>query len=156
MQIDLNGQTVSINNEGQKVIYQLRRNYLEGSLAASNDLPPEVQAMLNKPITIKPKLYKADPADQQFLEEIISKVDNGQIKLFTPSTLLNNSVYEALSPELKAKVDYDILILIHKIRQIKKLWDEGDKKSYQILNLVHSMRLAKESLESLQGDVFII
>ncbi|MCC6643465.1 hypothetical protein IT411_01840, partial [Candidatus Peregrinibacteria bacterium] len=99
---------------------------------------------------------KADPADQKFLEEVISKVDSGQIKLFTPSSLLNNPVYEALKPELKAKVDYDILILIHKIRQIKKLWDEGDKKSYQILNLVHSMRLAKESLESLQGDVFII
>ena len=156
MQIDLNGQSVSINNEGQKVLYKIRKAYLEGSLAVSNDMAPEVQAMLNKPISIKPKLYKTDPADKVFLEEVISKVTSGQIHLFTPSTLLNTSIYENASPELKSKADYDILILIHKIRQIKKLWDEGDRNSYQIMNLVHSLRLTKENLESLQGDIFII
>lgn len=156
MIVELNGRPLDIKNEGQNVIYQIRKAYLEGSLAVSENPTPRVQQMLNKPTTIKPKAYKPDPLDKEFLKVVIAKVEEGTIKLFTPSTLLNQPVYEGLSSQLKAKVDYDILILLHKIRQIKKLWDDGAKNSYQIMNLVHSLRLAKESLESQQGDVFVI
>jgi len=148
--------TEIIKNEGQKVIYQIRQAYLEGSLSVSNNPTAEVQYILNKPIKIQPKLYKADPKDKSFLKDIIAKVDSGQIQLFTPSTLLNNEVYNQLPAEMKAKAYYDILTLLSKIRQVKKLWDAGEKDSYQILNLVHSLRLTKESLESAEGDVFII
>ena len=143
-------------NPGQKVIALLRQAYLEGSLSVSNNPSPEIQFILNKPVKIQPKLYKADPKDKAFLKEVIAKVDSGAIKLFTPSTLLNTAVYDQLPPELKSKADYDILTLLSKIRQVKKLWDAGEKDSYQILNLVNSLRLTKENLESAQGDVFII
>lgn len=156
MIVELNGQSLEIKNEGQKVIYQIRKAYLEGSLAVSENPSPRIQQMLNKPITIKPKSYKPDIQDKAFLKNIIAKVEDGTIKLFTPSTLLNPAVYETLPAQLKAKADYDILVLLHKIRQIKKLWDEGDKNSYQIMNLTHSLRLTKESLETQQGDIFVI
>jgi hypothetical protein len=156
MQTLLNGQPVEIKNEGQKVLYLIRKAYLEGSLAVSADAAPEVQLSLNKPTKIRPELYKVSPKDKSFLKDLIAKVESGEIKLFTPSSLLNQPVYEKLTPQLQAKADYDILILIHKIRQIKKIWDEGAKDSYQIMNLVHSLRLAKESLETQQGDVFVI
>jgi hypothetical protein len=143
-------------NPGQEVIRQIRQAYLEGSLSVSNNPTPEVQSILNKPVKIQPKLYKANPKDKTFLKEIIEKVDSGEIKLFTPSTLLNTAVYDRLSPQMKSKADYDILTLLSKIRQVKKLWDAGEKDSYQILNLVNSLRLTKESLESAEGDVFII
>lgn len=152
----LNGQPIPIKNEGQKVIYLIRKAYLEGSLATSSNPSPEVQFILNKPVEIKPEDYRPEPQDQLFLRDLIKKVEDGTIKLFTPSTLLNQVVYEQLPQDKKAKADYDILTLLHKIRQVKKLWDEGARDSYQIMNLVHSLRLAKERLETQQGDVFVI
>lgn len=156
MIVELNGQPVEIKNEGQKVIYQIRKAYLEGTLAVSENPSPRIQKMLNKPVAIKPETFQPDPQDKVFLKAIIERVGDGTIKLFTPSSLVNQGVYEGLPSKLKAKVDYDILVLLHKIRQIKKLWDEGAKNSYQIMNLVHSLRLAKERLEQEQGDVFVI
>jgi hypothetical protein len=156
METLLNGQPVEIKNEGQKVIYLIRKAYLEGSLAVTSNPAPEIQVMLNKPVKIQPENYSPDPKDQSFLKLLMKQVTAGKIQLFTPSSLLNHQVYDSATPELQAKADYDILILLHKIRQIKKLWDEGHRDSYQILNLVHSLRLAKESLESQQGDIFVI
>lgn len=156
MILELNGRPLEIKNEGQKVIYQIRKAYLEGSLAVAENASPRLQQMLNKPITIKPKTFKVDPVDKEFLKAVITRVEDGTIKLFNPSSLLNLPVYETLTSQLKAKVDYDILVLLHKIRQVKKLWDEGAKNSYQIMNLTRSLRLAKESLETQQGDVFVI
>lgn len=147
---------IEIKNEGQRTIYEIRKAYEQGVLSVTQDTAPKIQVMLNKPQTIKPGSYKTDPKDKAFLKEIIEKVENGTVKLFTPSTLLNQEVYEELPQNLKAKADYDILVLLHKIRQIKKLWDEGAKNSYQIMNMVHSLRLAKESLEKMQGDIFVI
>lgn len=156
MIVELNGQPLEIKNEGQKVIWQIRKAYLEGSLAVSENPAPAVQQMLNQPLRIKPRTYRADPKDKAFLKEIIARVEDGTVKLFTPSSLLNDEVYQRLSPELRAKADYDILLLLHKIRQIKQLYDQGARDSYQILNLVNSLRLTKESLESQQGDIFVI
>jgi hypothetical protein len=156
MIVELNGQELEIKNEGQKVIWQIRRDYLEGSLSVSENPSPKVQQMLNRPIRIKPRTFKPDPQDKTFLEEVMAKVEDGTIKLFTPSSLLNDKVYQRLSPELRAKADYDILVLLHKIRLIKQLYDQGARDSYQILNLVNSLRLTKESLETQQGDVFVI
>lgn len=149
-------QNIEFKNPGQQLIAQLRQAYLDGSLSVSNNPPPKIQAMLNKPVKIQPKLYKPDPRDKEFLKEVMVKVESGEIKLFTPASLLNNEVYERLPSNLKAKADYDILTLLSKIRQVKKLWDIGEKDSYQILNLANSLRVTKEALESSQGDVFII
>ena len=156
MIVELKGQNLEIKNEGQKVMYLIRKAYLEGSLAVSENPSASIQKMLNTPIVIKQKSFKITSQDKALLKEIIEKVEDGTIKLFTPSSLLNQTVYESLSPQMKAKADYDILVLLNKIRQIKKLWDEGAKNSYQVINLVHSLRLVKESLEKQQGDVFVI
>lgn len=153
---ELNGQPIEIKNEGQKVIYMIRKAYLEGTLSVSANPTPEVQFILNTPVEINEKDYQPEPKDLVFLKEVIKKVDDGTIKLLTPSTLLNMPVYDRLPSQQKAKADYDILILLNKIRAVKKLWDEGARDSYQILNLVHSLRLAKERLESQEGDVFVI
>ncbi|MGL5830748.1 MAG: hypothetical protein ACRCZE_01220 [Candidatus Altimarinota bacterium] len=147
---------IQINNEGQKVLYLIRKSYQEGSLYSSNDVTPEIQFILNKPTEIDPKLYQADPQDIIFLQEIIKKVEHAKIHLFTPSSLLNPTVYEVLPPSQKAKADFDILTLLNKIRSIKKLWDSGERNSYQIINLTRSLRLSKERLEQSTGDVFII
>lgn len=156
IEMDLNGQTLLIKNEGQKVLFLIRKAYFEGSLSVTDNIAPDIQQMLNKPLPISDKKFQPDPKDRQFLEDLIKMVESGAIKLFTPSSLLNLSVYNNLSSTHKAKADYDILIILNKIRAIKKLWDSGDKDSYQILNLVQSLRIAKEGIENIEGDVFII
>jgi hypothetical protein len=149
-------QIIQINNEGQRVLYLIRKAYQEGSLYSSNNVAPEIQFILNKPVEIDPKLYQADLADIEFLQKIIKKVEKGQIHLFIPSSLLNPTVYEVLPQAQKAKADFDILTLLNKIRAIKQLWDSGERNSYQIINLTRSLRLSKERLEQSAGDVFII
>jgi hypothetical protein len=149
-------QTITISNEGQKVLYLIRKAYQEGSLYSSNDVTPEIQFILNKPTEIDPNLYQADPLDIKFLKQLMKKVDQNEIHLFTPSSLLNSTVYEVLPSGQKAKADFDILTLLNKIRSIKKLWDSGERNSYQIINLTRSLRLSKERLEQTAGDVFII
>jgi len=136
-------------NAGQSLIEILRKPF-----TVTNDVSPDIQAMLNKPTVMVDE--KIDPQDAEFLEMLIKKVDQGIIKLYTPATLLNTPVYDALSPESKAKADYDILNLLNKIREIHRLWQSGDHESYQIINLIHALRLTKERLEAIGGDVFII
>lgn len=149
-------QIIQINNEGQKVLYLIRKAYQEGSLYSSNNVAPEIQFILNKPVEIDPKLYQADPLDLDFLQKVVKKVEQGEIHLFTPSSLLNSTVYEVLPQAQKAKADFDILTLLNKIRSIKQLWDNGERNTYQIINLTRSLRLSKERLEQSAGDVFII
>ncbi|MBD3270751.1 hypothetical protein GF376_04450 [Candidatus Peregrinibacteria bacterium] len=148
--------TVVVNNEGQKKIYLIRKAFREGSLFSSDDVSTDVQVMLNKPQEINESNFKADPVDKEFQENLMKMVDDGTIKLFTPSTLINQEVYDRLPQKGKAKADFDVLNLLNKIREIKKLWDQGEKDTYQILNLVHSLRLIKERIEEVDGDVFII
>ncbi len=152
----ISNEPIEISNPGQFRIYQLRKAYREGTFFASNDLPPEIQARLNQPEKIQSQQFTIDPLDQLFLQDLLKKVEQGVIKLFTPSSLLNLPVYENLEPEMKAKAEFDILILAHKIREIKKLWDAGYHDSYQLYNVVHSLRLTKERLEQFAGDIFII
>lgn len=147
---------IQVKNAGQKQIYLIRQAYLQGSLVSGNNPSANIQFILNKPIEIDPKLYHADPKDRAFLQAIIAKIQDGTIHLFTPATLLNQEIYEQAAPDIQAKADYDILTLLYKIRQIKQLWDTGERESYQIMNITNALRLAKESLESAQGDIFII
>lgn len=152
---DIN-ENITLRHEGDKVIYQLRRAYKLGLLAVNNDLPADIQAMLNKPLTINRPEYNFTTEDKDFLQNIIKKVEQGKIQLYTPSTLLNDEVYKKLSSYDKGKADFNILNLLNKIREIKKLWDRGETNTYQILNLVKSLRLIKERIEIAEGDVFII
>ncbi len=149
-------ETITVKNEGQKVIYLLRKAFREGELFSSDDVAPDIQVMLNKPQEINEKDFKPAKEDQEFLKDVMSKVESGEIALFTPATLLNTDVYEALSDAGKAKADFDILNLLNKIREIHKLWEAGDRDSYQLFNLVKALRIIKERIEAVDGDVFII
>jgi len=149
-------ENVTFRHEGDKVIYQLRRAYKLGVLAVDNNLPADIQTMLNKPLTINKTEYSFTTEDKEFLKNIINKIKQGKIQLYTPSTLLNQKVYKKLSSHEKGKADFNILNLLNKIREIKKLWDSGETNTYQILNLVKSLRLIKKRIEIADGDVFII
>jgi len=123
-------------------------------LAFSNqDITAETQEMLNKPVDHPENL---DPKDVDFLTMIMEKVDKGEIDLYRPSTLLNNAVYDKLTEAQQGKADFDALNLLGTIREIRKLWTMGQRNTYQIENLTHRIRLTKERLEELGGDIYII
>lgn len=123
------------------------------SFSFSQDLDPQVQAMLNQPLKDDAGI---DPADETFLIMLVEKLESGQIKPYVPSSLVNQEVYKELDETIQGKVDYDAFRLLATIREIYALWRLGHRETYQIKNLVHKIRLVKEALEQIRGDIFII
>ncbi len=119
----------------------------------NQDISPDTQAMLNKP-TEHPK--ELDPKDTEFLTMLMDKIEKGEIDLYRPDTLVNHPVYDKLDENARGKADFDALNLLGTIRTIRKLWQAGDRNTYQIENLTHQIRLTKERLEELGGDIYII
>ncbi len=112
-----------------------------------------VQQMINKP--------QADPtgvdeADREFMQLVMKLIEDGTIDLYRPETLMNKEVYNSLDESKKGKADTNAIPLLGEIRNIKKLYDAGDRESYQIQNLIHRVRLTKERLEDECGNVYII
>ncbi len=104
---------------------------------------------------------KKDPAgiqdeDLKFLEKIMNLIKENKINLYTPSSLINQAVYESLSDEQKAKVELEAANLLFKLRNMRDLWEAGYGDSFQMNNLVHGVRILKERIEEIRGDVFII
>ena len=131
------------------------QNQKQPVLTHAQNIPisEETQRILNEPIKHPQGL---NDKDQIFLAQLMEKIDKGDINLYRPSTLLNLSVYEQLNEEAKGKADFDAVNLLNSIREIRKLWLNGQHDTYQIENMVHRIRITKERLEELGGDIFII
>lgn len=111
----------------------------------------EVQNLLNQPL----KTNGMSQEDQDFLNLILAKIENKSIRLYEPSSLLNNSVYEALGEMEKGKADQNAVVLLTRIREIYNLTQLSKDPSYQLENMVASLRLIKNRFEE-GSDVFII
>jgi len=113
----------------------------------------EVQVELNQPLKDDTGV---DPKDQEFLAMLIDKIDKEEIDLHKPTSLINTEVYDKLDETARGKADYDAFNLLGSIREINNLWRAGHQDSYQIQYLVHKIRITKEGLEEIGGDIFII
>jgi len=122
-------------------------------VSAGQNIDPETQARLNKPIEAN---IVFDQKDKEFLYMIVDLVNTGKINLLSPSTLLNTSVYDQLSEDKQGTADFESLNMLAAIRDIKGLFDAGFENSFQMQNLVQRLRNAKERFESVSGNVFII
>lgn len=120
---------------------------------AGEDLPQKKQQEMGKPLK---DTSGVNPQDMEFLHMLINKIENKEIELHTPSSLLNTPVYEKLGEDAQGKADYNAMNMLGTIRQIHQLWQGGDRDSFQIQNLVHQLRLTKERLEEIGGDIYII
>ena len=112
------------------------------------------QRNLNTPL--QDSTGRLDGKDQEFLNLIISLIDDKKIDLYQPSTLINNAVYDKLDEQEQGKVDLEAMNMLTAIREIKGLYDNGYKETFQMENIVHRLRITKERLEQVSGDVFII
>jgi len=121
--------------------------------AQQNQIDPEIQKMLNQP-PVNPQGLSAE--DQAFLNLVVDKVDRKEINLLSPSTLINHAVYDKLPQESQGKVDFDAVNLASTLRNIYGLWKATNQATYQIENMVRQVRLTKERLEQISGDVYVI
>lgn len=122
-------------------------------MLTQQNIGPETQKRLNNPLPLEGML---DPKDEAFLQQILQKIDKNEINLFTPSSLINNQVYDKLTPQEQAKVDMEAFSTLAALREITGLWKAGKSTTYQLQNLLHKVRLTKEKFEREEGDVFII
>ena len=116
-------------------------------------ITPETQKLLNTPLS-NPKGLSQE--DQAFLSDVCAKVESKKINLLSPSSLINQPVYEKLPEEKKGKVDFDAVNMAATLREIYGLWKAYQMPTFQIENLVHQVRLTKERLEEISGDVYMV
>lgn len=114
---------------------------------------PETQKLLNTPLQSSTGLTGEN---QLFLNNILDLINRGVINLYNPETLLNHEVYDNLQESIQGKVDMEAFNLLATIREMKDLYANGYEQTFQMQNLVERIRVAKERLESVDGDVFII
>lgn len=119
----------------------------------NTQIAPETQKKLNEPLVNPSGLSRED---ETFLNLVVEKVENKEINLMQPSSLINHAVYDQLSPEKQGKIDFDAVNLAATLRNIYELWKFYQKPTYQIQNLVHKVRLTKERLEQISGDVYVL
>lgn len=113
----------------------------------------QTQAKLNEPL---PDPTGLSDEDEEFLNMVMDLVEKGKIELHTPSSLINQDVYDELSDEIKGKADLEAFNLLAVIREVKDLIDSGNRETFQLQNSVQRFRLTKERIEKESGDIFII
>lgn len=114
-------------------------------------IAPEVQTMLNAPS----KTGSWSDEEQAFLNDLMAKVEAGTIQLYSPSSLLNQAVYEKLAPEAQGKADQNAQVMIGKVREIVTLMKAYNEPNDIVKNLVESLFESKKRVEE-AGDIFII
>ncbi|MBN1494890.1 hypothetical protein JW911_04110 [Candidatus Peregrinibacteria bacterium] len=117
------------------------------------DIAQNTQSMINTPMDDDTGV---DPKDREFIEHVLKLINDKTIDLYNPNTLINKPVYEKLDYKAQGIADINGVSLLAALRQIKKLYDHGYDKTYQIQNLINQCRLTKERLENECGDIYII
>jgi hypothetical protein len=136
-------------SEGQK---KFQKSISDNSGKSIDD---KTQDMLNKPFSDSGTALDAE--DKAFLEDLMTKVDSGDIKLHTPSSIINQAVYDKLSGEDQAKTDLFISSTLFVIRQVNDFYhSDHDNDSDMMISMVKELRFKKETLENEIGDVLKI
>lgn len=118
----------------------------------NQEIPEETQKMINADL----KAEQYSPEDQAFVDHILKLVNNGQIKLHEPSSLINAAVYAQLPPEAQGKADLNAMNMLAKVRQIVTLSKTYEFPTYQMISLVAGLRQNKENLEQVSGDIYVL
>ena len=140
----MNEPKVKVSEEAKKLVDQ--NLIIQG-------VDDNVQKMINKP-QMDPT--GVDATDAEYLKAVVKLIDEGKLDLHTPNTLMKDEIYDSLDEKSQGLADMNAVSLLNDLRQMKKLYDMGDKESFQIQNLIQRIRAAKERIESQCGDVYVI
>jgi len=117
-------------------------------------IPADAQKVVNTPVE-KPSAM--DDQDMALVNAIVNLVDSKKINLYSPSTLINQPVYDKLPEETRGKVDQHSFNMLTSVREIYNYYKSPfPNNSYQFENRVRWFRLQKEEAEKQWGDVFVI
>lgn len=117
-----------------------------------SDFNKDTQAILNNPVSTE-----MSPEDSAFLKDVVDKIEKKAVDLYTPSSLLNKEIYQKLEGSKSANVDLILHNLLASLRLIHSWHTSGGTDSnFQMIQLVHEVRLKKEALEKEVGDVLKI
>lgn len=115
----------------------------------------QAQSRINQPFSQASSSLSAE--DKAFLENLIKRVQGGEIELHTPSTIMNESVYEKLPGNKKVEADLFVNSTLFVIRQVYDFYhSEHNNDSEMMQNMVRELRMKKEMLEKDMGDVLKI
>lgn len=136
------------------------KSYSEGvDTKINSDIDQQTQEMLNKPI-IDPDGFTAE--EMEFIQSVMQRVYAGEINLLSPSSLINENLYENSSDEVQGRADIHAINFCSKLRSIKDLMEiSGGEQlfvepTFQVKNLVQSIKFEKEQFEKEFGDMFVI
>lgn len=149
--MDPTQQTTQNNENPKKDNSGLRDLYDE----KTNDLPisPNLQEKMNMPPQDPDEL---NITDQEYLHIVMKMIDGGKINLLNPQSLLNLEVYDKLTPNQLVRIDMDTQVLMARLRDIHTLWKLDQTLTYQMKNLIESLRQVESRVESECGDVYVI
>lgn len=137
-------------SQGDKQSYEEKMKSLQNT-----QIDQSTQTMLNKPWSDEKTSLSTE--DKTFLDALIKNIENGEIKLHTPSSIINQTVYDQLSGANKAKTELWINATIALIRQVNDFYhSEFDNNSDMMISMVKELRAKKETLEKEIGDVLKI
>ena len=114
-------------------------------------IPVDQQARINQPLAGG----SLSGEDQIFLNHILNLMNEGTIKPYDSSSLLNMQEYSKLDATTQGKVDQAAFLMLAKIRTIHDWSQTGLEMNYQMSTMIHALRLDKERLEA-QQNVLII
>ena len=136
--------------------------HMEPNQAAdSKPLPVDskTQEMVNLP-PVDPAGFSDDVAE--FIKKAMQQVANGEINLFNPATLINQTKYAEATELVQGKADMQAVTFCSKLREIQGLMQisGGDEffisPTYQATLLVQELKFRKEQFETQYGDLFVI
>lgn len=115
----------------------------------------KTQAEINKPLKKEEGLSESE---KTFLNKILELIEKKKINFDQTSSIINQDVYEKLSPEHQVKVEMRARVALQNIRRIKDLYDhpEYDTESHQMSSMLAHLYQEVETLEEAEGDVFKI
>jgi len=121
----------------------------------NDTIDEQTQSALNQPFS-NPQTSLSDD-DKSFLENLIKRIESGEINLHSPSSILNQEVYDQLPGDKKSQADLFLNSTLFVIRQAYDFYQSSfDNNSDMMINMVQELRMKKETLEKELGDVLKI
>lgn len=93
---------------------------------------------------------------KEYFQMIMKMIQNKEIDVYRPESLLNKSVYDNLEELAKGKVDLTTPNLCNYLQQIETLLEKEGDDSFQMANLVQTVWQIKERIEKEYGDIYVI
>ncbi len=130
--------------------YTQRMVDMQSLYDAHKDLPEDAQKQAGQAIAGDMK-----PEHVAFLQLVVKLIDDKQMDPYTPETLLNKNVYDALTDEWKAKVDYALMNISTQLRRIYEFYKSTatPDSSLQLQTDIDHLWQMKNRIER-HGDIF--